>query len=270
LGFETYWFDNNDDIAGFDFSHCLFLTEGQVDSKIPLNPSSFYVLHHADLRKYIEMGCNYINLCNYGNGCRLGESWYYPGCTVEKLTYYSYFDRENRALYQPWGTDLMPEDFPLLPQAFNRSARKVYYVGSITSDNAEMVESFGDSCRDHGTKFVVKTDVSDIAARRLMLKSRIAPDIRCQHHVNVGYIPCRIFKNISYGTIPATNSAYCRDFFERALPYSNDCYGLYDANIEYNMDTHNEEASRWLMNEVRTHHTYLTRATTIANLAREL
>jgi hypothetical protein len=33
LGYDTYWFDNNDDVSGFDFFGSLFITEGQVDSK---------------------------------------------------------------------------------------------------------------------------------------------------------------------------------------------------------------------------------------------
>jgi len=36
MGYETYWFDDKDDVKKFDFSNSLFLTEGQVDKKIPL------------------------------------------------------------------------------------------------------------------------------------------------------------------------------------------------------------------------------------------
>ena len=26
MGYETHWFDNNDDVSGFNFDNCIFLT----------------------------------------------------------------------------------------------------------------------------------------------------------------------------------------------------------------------------------------------------
>ncbi len=266
LGFETYWFDSSDDTSGFCFDNCIILTEDQAHAGIPLNKTARYVLHHCKLDKYIDAGCHFINLCNYGERCRRGESWYYEGGNVEKLTYYSYFDAVNHALYQPWGTNLLPEEIDGKVWPFQLSSRVVYYIGSITGDNTEEIETFKKACKDHGRKFIPKGDVTDAVARRLVMASHISPDIRCRHHVNVGYIPCRIFKNISYGSIPATNSDHCRVFFGQALPYSPDCYQLYDANLAYLEDDRNRELSEWFINEVKNHHTYVTRIKTILSV----
>ena len=46
LGYDTYWFDNNVDISNFDFSNCLFFTEGEVDQNIPVRSDGIYILHH--------------------------------------------------------------------------------------------------------------------------------------------------------------------------------------------------------------------------------
>ena len=37
MGFETYWFDNNENVSGFNFDNSIFFTEDQVQSNIPLN-----------------------------------------------------------------------------------------------------------------------------------------------------------------------------------------------------------------------------------------
>ena len=55
MGFETFWFDDNEDVSGFDFENCLFFTEDQVQKNIPLIKNSKYILHHTNLEKYEEI-----------------------------------------------------------------------------------------------------------------------------------------------------------------------------------------------------------------------
>ena len=45
LGYKTIWLNNNDNITHIDFSNTLFLTEGQVDNRIPIRKDSYYILH---------------------------------------------------------------------------------------------------------------------------------------------------------------------------------------------------------------------------------
>src|SRR5690349_5990415 len=52
LGYATYWFDDADDVSDFNFSNTLFLTEGQVDKKIPLRADCIYLLHNCTDPKY--------------------------------------------------------------------------------------------------------------------------------------------------------------------------------------------------------------------------
>jgi hypothetical protein len=263
LGFDTYWFDNWDNVSGFDFENCIFFTEDQVHQNIPLNKSSFYILHHCNLSKYINGGCRFINLCNYVDDCRQGLSRNYPDSSVEKLTYYSYYDDKNKALYQPWGTDLLPDEFgePIL---YDNNNKNVYYIGSVWSDNIDLIKPFAKACEDHGKPFVNKRFISDEEGMELVKQSYISPDIRTQLHVDVGYIPCRVLKNISYGTIPATHSKFIRDFFgDNILPYSDNTYDLFEVNENFIKEDKNIELCKWLMSEVKEHHTYITRVKTL-------
>jgi len=267
MGYDTYWLDDRDDVSGFDFKNCIFLTEGQADAKIPLEPAAVYVLHNCRLEKYKNSGLKYVNLCNYVNDCRIGKSFNFPGGAVEKLTYYSYYDAPNRALYQPWGTDLMPEEIQEKLLMLDARKGKVCYIGSIWDENLSYVERFAKACKDNRKKFVNVKYVSRKKAVRLIRDSYLFPDIRGPFHVSVGYIPCRVFKNISYGCIPATNSAFVRDFFGgAALPYAEDPYGLFKANEEFLSGASGEESARWLVDEVKKHHTYVTRVDTILSV----
>ena len=265
MGYDTYWFDNFDNVTNFDFNNCIFLTEDQVHQNIPLNTSSFYILHHCNLDKYINSNCKYINLCNYVNDCKIGKSFNYKNGKVEKINYYSFYDKENKALYQPWGTDIFPDEFGD-PIKYNRNIDNVYYIGSIWSDNINLINPFIKSCYDNGKKFINKRFVSDKEGMELIKSSYISPDIRTQLHLDVGYIPCRVFKNISYGVIPATHSKFIRDFFgENTLPYCDNTYDLFKTNEDFIIDDKNINHVKWLMNEVKENHTYLSRIKTILN-----
>ena len=45
LGHETYWFHDGDYPKDFDYSNCVFITEGYADRNIPINSESTYIVH---------------------------------------------------------------------------------------------------------------------------------------------------------------------------------------------------------------------------------
>lgn len=45
LGYDTYWLNNDSDISNLNFENSLFLTEYQVEQKIPVLNSCKYVAH---------------------------------------------------------------------------------------------------------------------------------------------------------------------------------------------------------------------------------
>lgn len=261
MGYDTYWFDNSDDVSGFNFDNCIFFTEHQVDQKIPLNKTAKYLLQQ-DRKDQRYDGYRTLNLCCYVNDCKLGKSYNFPG-TVEKINYYTFYDEKNRALYQPWGTDLLPEEFPDEPLPLNTASRDINYIGTVRGDNINEFRRFRKGIIDRGFNLNIPQNVWD-EARSLVEKSYVSPDVRPQLHLDVGYIPCRVFKNISYGAIPSTHSVYIRDFFwENAIPYASDPYDLLAVNEEYLKDVKNIENSKRLMAEVKEHHTHITRINNI-------
>src|SRR5580700_7720749 len=62
LGYPTYWFDDTDAVSDFDWTDTLFITEGQVDKKIPLRMDCHYMLHNCIDPKYRTLPRkNYFN-----------------------------------------------------------------------------------------------------------------------------------------------------------------------------------------------------------------
>lgn len=265
LGFDTYWFDNNDDISNFNFENCIFFTEDQVHQNIPLNNTSFYILHHCVLDKYIQNNCRYINLCNYVNKCKDGISHNYNDTkTVEKINDYTYVDTKNKALYQPWATDLLPHDVAIKFHKLNKNLDKIYYIGSIWQENIKEINDFNRACIENKKQIINIKNVDDETNRRFISESYISPDLRGEFHRNIGYIPCRIFKNLSYGYVPATNSLDVRDFFgDNTLPYSDNGYDLFKINEEFINNESNLKNIEWILKEIKEKHTYLNRISSI-------
>ena len=78
----------------------------------------------------------------------------------------------------------------------------------------------------------------------------------------MGYIPCRIFKNISYGHMGVTNSEYVNKVFNDQLIFSNDTYQLYHKVKE----EITPEKTKELMKLVKEKHTYINRINQILEL----
>lgn len=265
MGFDTAWFDNSDDVTGINFDNVIFFTEHQVDGRIPINKTSTYILQQDfDNPKYD--GCKTLKLLSYVEDCAKGISYNLKPDTVEKINYYTYYDKKNKALYQPWGTDLLPHEFADEPRPVNRQSSVINYIGTVREDNLKEFKRFREGCTKNGIALNIPRNVWK-TTRKLVEDSYVSPDVRPQMHVDVGYVPCRVFKNISYGCIPATHSPHIRDFFwANALPYSADPYDLVAVNVAYLDDLANVENSRGLMEEVKKHHTHITRIENILKL----
>ena len=94
---------------------------------------------------------------------------------------------------------------------------------------------------------------------RLVNESYISPTIQGPWQIENRYIPCRIFKNISYGHYGYTNSEAVNDIFEGSLIYDRDPVNLFNKIIEKKNDPNHINELKFLMNEVKEKHTYINR-----------
>lgn len=265
LGYETYWFDDNDNVSGFNFDNCIFLTEDQVQKNIPLNKTCKYVLHHTKLDKYIEHGLDFINLANYLKWCDDGISAYHKENTVVKLNDLCYWDEKTKTLYQPWATDLVPEEINLDNAIkFDENSASIYYVGS-SHDNTERINLFAREAHANGKNLIIAKTHTDLENLQLIRSSYLSFDMRGDWHIECGYLPCRVFKNISYGRITGTNSEHVKKIFGEHVIYDSDPVNLYKKLVEAEK-TFSIEQVKEAMRFIKENHTYVNRINNIMNL----
>jgi hypothetical protein len=260
LGYNTHWFDNADDVREFDFANTLFLTEGQVDKNMPVRNDCIYLLHNTERTRYQELPpTQYINFQVY-NDTILDIP------NLVKLDTCIYYDLAGRCFYMPWATDLLPNEIEEIKQQLPTIMKEkcVYWIGTIGGGrfgNKTTLAPFIQACEENGIKFTqagAATRVAGTDSIALTRVSYIAPAIVGEWQKSVGYIPCRIFKNISYGQMGVTNSKRVHELFEGKIVYNPDTHQLfYDA--QKRLETTSLEDIYALMDIVKTKHTYLNR-----------
>lgn len=262
LGYPTYWLDNSDDVSQIDFSNALFLTEGQVDGKIPLRADALYVLHNADARKY--QGFRIVNLQVYRE-----DSISFQSC--EKIEECIYYDVSGKCLYIPWATDLLPKEIEEMEAKLPsiKKEREIWWVGTLNDGsygNLSEIAPFQEAAEENDIPFFVSDvwvhPISDEEHRDLIASSYLAPTIVGSWQKKTGYIPCRIFKNITYGQMGVTNSFRVWKLFQEKIVYHPNTRMLF-FEAEKALATHTLEKQIELMEFIKNHHTYLNRVATL-------
>lgn len=296
LGYDTFWFHADDyPVEGFDFTNALFITEcsSGADRNIPLHASNVYFVHACtDPHKYISSGARLIDIryhvkylfdtvYNYNLDEKIAKGEVQTLRATKSLTYYEQratnlglnprfrtngFHQPYEAIYMFWATDLLPHEFnfdnrfiePMQPHT-------VTFVGSIGMGNQREVHNFLQGCCSRGIKVQHidpwRNPVSFDENMRLVQESVIAPDVRGDGdpnspHKTIGYIPCRLFKHISYGKLGATNCERIYELFKPFVLYHNDETQLVDLCLQKRNDF---EFIKKQMEWVAKYHTYINR-----------
>lgn len=265
MGYTTYWLDNQDSTDDYDFTNALFITEGQVDQNIPLRNDGIYVTHNCSskynhlkqvgLQVYTDAVLNMTNL-------------------VESAPFI-YFDYRGKGIFMPWATNLLPHQIDKIKEGlpFLHKQRTGYWIGSYGDGyfgNRTEIDPFILASKRNGIPFIFRGgNVSEEEHQRLISSCYLAPTIVGEWQKNVGYIPCRIFKNISYGQMGITNSRQVYELFEGKIIYNPDtCQLFYDAQEKLPSVTLDEIYE--LMDFVKTKHTYLNRVQTILEFIKHI
>ena len=259
LGYTTYWLDNSDNITNIDFDNSLFITEGHVDKNIPINHTSYYVLHNCNFDKYRSLDLSKIvNLQVY----TLDAHKYNAKPIVNTKGCYHLSD----CILIPWATDLLPNEINKniqnLDNILGSNKNKVYLVGMSIYPWDEVLKY----CSNHKIEYrqiggFSNNNVSCEENMRLIQTSIVAPAVQNEWQVSNGYIPCRIFKNISYGKMGLTNNKTVSELFDNKIFYHENVHELMDLGIEFeNKDIEYKKSILIpLMENVRDNHTYLNR-----------
>lgn len=176
-----------------------------------------------------------------------------------------YFDIVSKTLYMPWATDLLPHQIDALKIKLKsrKKSNKIVWVGTIGDGlfgNINQLTPFINAAKDCGYQFLAKSPGNASIEQNIdmVMNAFMAPAIVGSWQQEKGYIPCRIFKNISYGALGITNSKRVYELFEKKIVYNPDCKQLFfDAKIKLNSFSVNDAIS--MMDYVKHKHTYINR-----------
>ena len=297
LGYDTYWFDDNNFPKDFDYNHCLFITEGYADNNIPIVNTSIYFVHIArfpekykNVKRFIEIrylvdsikDCNYNYIMDKSKCTKISECTFY-----EKLYDTSGIAKHHNnpikmnyeCIYTCWATDLLPNEIKE-ENIYIPKDNKIYWFGSANHTNTKEINLFYQECLKNKIEFVTndpwRNPLPFDLVQKYTMKSLMSPDFRSSGdknkiaigetgtcHKQNGYIACRLFKSISYGHLGITNSRHAYDLLEHKVIYNSDEKQLfYDAMKELK----NHEFIKEQMKLVKEKHTYLNRIQDLLNV----
>lgn len=268
LGYETHWVDHTDSLEHINLSNSLFITEGQVDRGIPIRNDCLYIIHNCKPDKYKQL---------FESGRCIILQVYTHDCVKRndpEISKCFHADLVNKIIYMPWATDLLPyeidaikQDLPLVHK--NKSAYFVGTIGGGTFGNIDQINQFKKACSENNITFESRKSISMEDNIKLVQQAYMAPALQGEWQCKQGYIPCRIFKNISYGTMGITNSQTVYELFEGKIVYNANPYQLfYDAKNK--LDNLDIQELYELMDFVRDNHTYLNRIDTLLSFFEQI
>jgi len=282
LGYDVYWFHDDDYPIDFDYSNCLFIGEGFADKNLPINNTScYYIMYcpspikYQNAERYIDVRMTAINFKDHiqeysvdkENSIKLGPACYFVPKTNQKVKvvndYVDYEMDDYDKVYISWATNLLPEEFDENDIYLERE-NSIYYSGTISPsgvcENYSNFIPFIDACRKNNINFIHNDPWSNPLSTEEVIartkKSILGIDIRGPQHLKQGLLTCRVFKNISYGHLGLTNSSTVYEELDGNCIFNVDTEQLFYDGME-NRSNYNLIKSG--MKFVKENHTYINR-----------
>ncbi len=214
LGKEVVWVNDELSSASAVGEGSLVFAYNEACRYLPSHPQAWYLLHNmgGDADLLVRLPAERVVLLQVYTDDLMtvdGPAW---GC--EQWDAYTFYLRAERpALFQPWGTDLLPDEFcePVCPVASD----VVWWVGSVWDHlgqgNVAMIGRLKVALVQRGLRFEHRQHASPEENIALTRASRLSPAYAGDWQALNGYLPCRAFKAASYGHLLITNVERFRD-----------------------------------------------------------
>lgn len=284
MDYDVYWFSDSNYPKNFNFTNCIFWSEGFADSKIPLNKTSIYFIHvapnpakyiEAGVKKFIDVRYNHVwhkdHVYSYQLDkevvAKLGPSVYYEpaksGIEVIENDYVSYEIASFDKLYITWGANLLPDEFNF-NDIFLPRLNKIWFSGTLSkkgrNENYSVYKPFIKIAKKNGIEFIANDPFANPLSEEEVIKrtknSILGIDLRGPEHLRNGYVPCRVFKSISWGHLGLTNSVEVYNELEGHVLYADDPKQLFLNAME---SRKNYKKILEDMKYIQRNHTYINR-----------
>lgn len=253
-GFETHWVENSKESNRILSDGTVVICCGIADDCLELKNGVRYVLHNSS-RSDLRLA-KHINLQVYTTDVFNRDT--------EKLNNeLTFWENKTRTLFQPWATDLLPQEIEAIGPKDFVETNEIAWVGTVNhgeQGNFEELLEYSRLCASAGLAFKHTQYVSVKDNIRIVRNSRHAPAIQGAWQVEKGYVPCRVFKNFSYGCWAETNSKTVSELL--GIKFHENIESLY-ADSENKHKQHSKSDIKEKMNLVADKHTYINRLNSI-------
>lgn len=283
----SLWLDQNDKPSPEVFDNALVITEHNPARTLPIRENAFYVVHGLNdnerARNYFSGVKNRLSWNVYHDYSHVYGTQGNPvndfviGVPLTDCIWIGeevpLYPNENHMDFR-WATDLLPHEIEALKpdKILGRDSDVIWYVGTQWWVNQRELNLFVKAANEDKkeVRFVGAGQKGVISIEdniKMMRESFFAPAISGSHHLTEGYVPCRIFKNISYGQYGVTNNKRAHQVLEHSCIFNPDPYKLYfEARDRLSsldlVHLHNQ------MDLVAKKHTYVNRINSIVKAAK--
>jgi hypothetical protein len=219
LGYDTNWV--NDSPSNEEIKSDIFFVSGMASQHIKFRKNSTYILHNVNLTDS-NLNLIYKNKIRY-----LNLQVYTKDANGEKMDNSNIlYNNATNTLFQPWGTPLLPTEW--LTYSPKNESSVEWWVGAVWNNalnqgNVHTLKKYRRLLLKHNI-FLIKrggsrlklNGVSDSSNSRLIRKSRLGATIVGEWQYNSSYIPCRLFKNLSFGLPPLSNMLPPESFSDKS------------------------------------------------------
>jgi len=221
LGWQVDWVDDESRNQKVVTPNSLVISMNLCQKYLPVVFGARYVIHNnerADLAEKITSGFG-INLQTWTFNC--------PGDRISGQEAIRY-NPPTRTLFEAWGTSI-PQSQWNQPNISNN--RYMFWVGSIWDNalgqgNRPVIADLVNALRNAGIRFLHLWRTPEVIHRTLIHKSGLRPAVVGNWQAENGYIPCRAFKNLSFGALPITNNRAVQVALGPSIPLSTNMESL--------------------------------------------
>ena len=233
-----------------------------TDEYLPVNNKNYYILHFDKFyvkKKNIPV-LKYKNLKNL---VKYKELRYKKNSQdYKKINNYTFYRDYDNTVIMPWATDLTKEE---IEKNINNLDKKkdlnynnqISFIGTKWFLNTKFFDEVEEYSKKINKKFKIYNNISDEENMKIVRNSYLAPTFQTGTQIN-DYIPCRIFKNISYGAIPVTNNPLIKDIFRNDIVVLKNYKDILNYKPNYSLSKQKK-----IMAEVKNYHTYEDRINTL-------
>ncbi len=255
----------------------------ELDKYLPIIDNAYYILHYRNCVVYTDVPITkYDELLKRKRAVKYVEFRYSANTTqldkiIEIPNTPFWFDTIKNEGHLAWATNLLPEKIneniaKLSTTTKSYLRRQSYFCGHIWNANNNELTQWRRICEKNDIECIFDREKNELLHQVKVGMSLLAPAIQGasqRQSENKYYMPCRIFKNISYGAIPITNNIGVYNMLKNyGIIYDSDLNQLMNKCMVFcedmndNYEKYKQQQIR-VMEHVRDYHTYLNRIDTL-------